>query len=209
MSVSAPAQEACCEIKVPANLSAQWEPSPNLLDKMRKSCGPKLDTPGSRCLLEWMTQDNAAYDAMAFSRSIGVRGYLRHYRQEGVIGVAYVVFPGEKTDRYGVFLVNGDPFRFDPDDTSLPLPEGLQNHPRYLTLAEQHWSLTFLPGDRREEQQPMVMPGANGGRRFLFHYRLRSQKGSKNHFASVLAWVCFDASGKFTGRELESIGNSE
>lgn len=203
------AQEACCEVKVPAGPAAQWEPSPSLLNKMRKSCGPKLDTPGSRCLLEWMTQDNATYEAMVFSRSIGVRGYLRHYRQEGLVGVAYVVFPGEKTDRYGIFIVNGDPFRFDPDDTGLPLPAGLQGHPRYLSLAKQHWSLTLLPGERSDLEEPMVMPGLQDGQRFLFTYHLSASKGEERLLDTVQVWVDFDASGKFIGRELESLTSVE
>lgn len=203
------AQEACCELKVPASMAARWVPTPRVMEDMRKACGPRLGATGSRCLLEWMTCDNASYEAMVFTRSVGVRGFLVNYRQEGMIGIATVVFPEGTSDRLGILLVNGDPFRFDPDDPDLPLPEGVLQNPRYQSLAAQHGPLKLVPGDRLDDRQILAMADPGGGQRFLFGYSLTSSRDAAAIPVELLAWVRFDSTGKFIGRELESFAVAE
>jgi hypothetical protein len=192
----------------PVPAGAVWQPHPGELDRIRERCSSPKVLDFSECFASSMAPAGASADAVAFTRHTGNMAYLRGFREEGRVDVAYVFYPFRANENYGWFLVNGDPPFVDVDDQSSLAFDQLETDPVYGGLKAQFPDISLWPDDRFSMDLPKSEKASDGGQRFTVTYRLQNLC----HACELLGFADFvfrfDASGHFQGTQLTGVRNN-
>ncbi len=157
------------------------------------------------CFANGMQQSGASPQAIAFTRKINNDGFMRDFRQEGKVSVAYVYFPFRANENQGAYLVNGTPALIDIDNQQLLAKTALLKNPTYQNLSRKYPNITMFTGDRGGTNFLTVEKQAGGGQRFIVPYSLRNQCHACTLVGTINYAFDFNNNGKFLGTRLVSV----
>jgi len=186
----------------PVGPNAVWRPPADFLTAFHRACDELPGTDFGACFVGEMRRTGASEPALAFARLTGDQGYLEAFRDEGVVDVAYAVYPFRANENELVFLVNGEPPLIDVDDLSRLDAKNLAANPVYEELKKTYPNLAFFPGNRGESRQPRAHRLRSGGRRFVVSYELRDACHACRIVGEARIGFDFDARGRFVGTDV-------
>ncbi len=191
--------------------AAVWNPAPDTLAAIRQKCGAADPTHIERCFLNEMKGAGASPKALAFAESLATSlgvVYLRAFRSEGRVDVAYIEYAFRANEMEGVLLVNGDPSLIDVDDESFTQDVELKKNSAYASLAEQYPHISVWPGDRFHSDLPMVTSTGWGTKIFLVQYVLRDGCHACAEIGTVTMAFNFDTQGNFQSARVSKVASS-
>ena len=185
--------------------AAVWNPDNSFRERVVDRCSSPAVQDFGECFVSVMTDSKASPQATAFARRIGNTGYLRGFRETGVVDIAYVHYPFRANENYGCFLVNGDPSIVDIDDPDITEKIDLTTDKEYEGIVSGFPGAELWPGDRREAD--CVIPGSvqDRGQRFVTMFRFLNGCHACEFLGSARVAFDFDNAGKFLGTELLGI----
>ena len=172
---------------------------------MHKACdGRSGDAPGE-CFVAAMKNAGASEAAVAFAGATGNQGYLRRYRDDGLMGVAWAELPFRANENSVCYLVNGLPPMVDVDDLSLVSPAALERNSNWAAVAKAHPNVAIFPGDRFDEKAIVAVPRPGGGLRFEVPYTLVDGCHACARLGVLRLGFDFDGEAKYLGVTVVSV----
>lgn len=180
---------------------AVWYPDPSFRERVIERCSSPRVRLFGECFVSVMKDSNASPRAIGFTKSIGNTGYLRGFREAGIVDIAFVEYPFRANENYGCFLVNGDPPVINIDDYDILQKIDLRKDSQFTEIAATFPKVDIWPGDRYGAD--CITPDTLKERqRFLVTYRLLNGCHACDLLGLVRVAFEFDRAGKFTGAEL-------
>src|SRR5262245_25596689 len=104
----------------PARIGADavWDPPAGFVAAVHAACDARGEAFGD-CFSGEMRKAGASDAAVAFARKTGNLGYLRRFRADGPVAIAWAVLPFRANENSACYLVNGLPPMIGVDDLSL------------------------------------------------------------------------------------------
>jgi predicted secreted protein len=180
---------------------AVWTPDSSFRERVVERCSSPDVQDFGECFVSVMKASKASPQALAFTRRIGNTGYLRSFRETGVVDIASVAYPFRANENYGCYLVNGDPPLVDIDDFDLTKKIDLTKDKEYGEIAFGFPKAEIYPGDRWGADC-VADETSKERQRYLVTYRLLNGCHACELLASVRVAFDFDSTGKFLGTEL-------
>ena len=188
---------------------AVWDPSANIMQKIISDCGTFQDEDIGKCFLNEMVNSGASRQAIEFSKMIDGKGYMKAYKQLGIIDAAYVYYPFEKIKRNGCLLLNGKPEIIDVDDPQyLPLSE-LSYFPEYVELKKNFPQIAVFPGERQSTGSPAIENLPMHGERITVNYNLKDGCDRCALLGFLDMAFDFDSTGKFISSKILRVIKSD
>lgn len=188
--------------------AAVWNPSPDALAEIRKTCGQADAGHIGRCFLDQMKAAGASAEAQAFTAglasSMGLV-YVRAFRPAERVDIAYIEYAFRANELEGVLLVNGTPSPIDVDDDSYVNDTELRKDPNYAALAQQYPNISVWPGNRFDTKLPKVTATGWGTQAFLVQYLLRDGCHACAEIGKAMLAFNFDTQGNFQGVSVSSV----
>ena len=183
---------------------AVWHPPASFRERVIERCSSSKVQDLGKCFVSVMNSYNAAAQATAFTERIGNTGYMRGFRESGVVDVAFVEYPFRANENFGCLLVNGEPPVIDVDNFDTVRKIDLRKDSTFSVLADAFPKIDIWPGDRWGADciQPDTL---KEGQRFVTTYRLLNGCHACEMLAFARVAFDFDASGKFLGTELMKV----
>jgi hypothetical protein len=189
----------------PVGAGAVWNPPPEFLKRFHAACDERAGGGFSACFLAQMEKAGAPQQALDFSRRTDGMGYLRAFRDTGVVDVAYAEYPFRANENRACFLVNGEPPLLDVDDPKLLDPKRLAANPVYAGIAKRHPKVALFPADRGGPALPEVEPLEDGGLRVIVEYALRDGCHACAAVGTARFGFRFDGTGRFLRTEILAV----
>jgi hypothetical protein len=183
----------------PVRPGAVWSPPAGFLEATHKACDTLSGDAFGECFVRRMRESGASEAALVFAGRTGNRGYLRRFRDEGLMGVAWAAFPFRANENFACFLVNGLPPLIDVDDLSLVSATALERNAGWASLATAYPRVAIFPGDRFEESAIVAAPRPGGGLRFEVPYTLVDGCHACARVGVLRLGFDFDGEGKYVG----------
>lgn len=183
----------------PVGRSAVWSPPAGFLPATHAACDGKTGDAFGECFVAQMQRARAPEAAVAFARSTGNLGYLRRFRDDGLIGVAWADLPFRANENSVCFLVNGLPPMIDVDDLEILSPAALQRNADWAALAKAYPKLAIFPGDRFGDEAVVAAPRPGGGQRFAVDYALADGCHACARLGTLQLGFDFDGDAKYLG----------
>jgi hypothetical protein len=183
----------------PVGPSAVWSPPAGFLEATHKACDALSGNAFGGCFVRRMLESGASGAALAFAGRIGNQGYLRRYRDEGLMGVAWAELPFRANENFACFLANGRPPLIDVDDLSLVSRAALEHNADWASLATAYPNVAIFPGDRVDESAVVAAPRPGGGLRFEIPYTLVDGCHACARVGVLRLVFDFDGEGKYLG----------
>jgi len=184
---------------------AAWNPDSSFREKVVERCSSPGVQDFGECFVSAMKDAKAPAEAVAFAGRIGNTGYVRGFRETGVVDIASVAYPFRANENNGCFLVNGDPPVIDIDDFAITQKIDLTKDKRYEEIASGFPKVELWPGDRWGADCIIPATTREGRQRFLVTYRLLNGCHACEFLGSARVAFDFDSTGKFLGTELLGI----
>ena len=186
---------------------AVWPVSRAMLTRaVEKACddaqGKGVDGP----FLEVMEGLGAGPAALRFSASLETAAYLHAFQEAGPVDVGWVHYPFRANERFGCYLLNGNPGLLDVDDPAIRPEKALKERARTSILGGQAGEITVWPGDRLGPGRVAVSALPDGGIRFIAGYVLRDGCHACDLLGSAEIAFDFDDKGGLLGSEVASMG---
>jgi hypothetical protein len=181
--------------------AAIWQPAPGQLVAIRTKCMEGDPAKLDECFLSEMRAAGASPEAIAFSKSLADKGYgyLRDFRAEGRVDIAYVEYFYRANELRCVLLVNGLPSMLDVDDLELFPSDEVAKNDSYHGLLQRYPKLEVFPGDRFHTDRPVAKSLGAHGQEFIVSYALRDGCHACAVIGELQLAFDFDGDGKFTG----------
>ncbi len=189
----------------PIGPDAVWAPPERFLKALHEDCDKAKAGAFGACFVARMEKAGASPAAVAFARRTGDQGYLREFRDTGVVDVALAEYPYRANENQLCFLVNGDPPMMDVDDASRLDREALAATPAWASLAKAFPNLTIFPGRRFGTTFPATQRLKSGGQRFVVDYALRDGCHACAIVGTLRLGLEFDVNGKFVGTKIMAV----
>ncbi len=184
---------------------AVWHP-PSVFREMMDGRCDSLISPGfQKCFIALMRELGASPQAVRFTVLTDTTGYVRHFVDAGLIGVAYVAYPFRANENFGITLVNGRPGMIDVDDFQFVDLTELKKDSTYLKIVDAFPDASIWPGDRFHFDQPSCTPLPGGGQRFVLTYIIRNGCHACEHIGIADFAFDFDKDGKLAGSRLVGV----
>ncbi len=183
---------------------AVWNPDSSFRERVVERCSSPAVQDFGECFVSVMQDFKAPSLAVAFARRIGNTGYLRGFRQAGVVDIAFVTYPFRANENYGCFLVNGDPPIVDVDDFEIIKKIDLKKDTQYAEIAFGFPKVGLWPGDRWSADCA-IAETTKDRQRFLVTYRLLNGCHACELLGSARVAFDFDGGGKFLGTEIVGV----
>lgn len=183
---------------------AVWHPAGSFRESVIERCSSPRVQDFGECFVSVMKDSKASARAIDFTRRIGNTGYLRGFREAGVVDIAYVEYPFRANENYGCFLVNGDPPVIDIDDFDITNKIDLTKDKQYEEIVSGFPKVAIWPGDRWGADCIQPDP-LKDKQRFVVAYRLLNGCHACELLGSAGVAFDFDRAGKFLGTELLGI----
>lgn len=187
--------------------TAVWNPSPETLAEIRKTCGDTNPLHIENCFLTEMKTAGASAEAIAFTKSLASMGviYLRAIRKAERVDIANVEYVFRANELESVLLVNGDPSPIDVDDDGYFPDATLKQNAAYVALAEKYPQISVWPGDRSDNKLPTVVSTGWGTQTFQVNYVLRDGCHACATVGNLAMAFNFDTQGKFQSARVSSV----
>lgn len=199
---SAPKQTV--ESRVPKDIGpgAVWNPDRSFREKVVEQCSSPAVQDFGECFISVMRDSKAPEEAVAFAQRIGNTGYMRGFREAGLVDIAYVAYPFRANENNGCYLVDGAPPVIDVDDFEITRKIELSRDGFYQEIASGFPKVELWPGDRWSPD--CIVPGTtqDGKQRFLVTYRLLNGCHACELLGSARVAFDFDRNGTFLGTGL-------
>jgi predicted secreted protein len=184
---------------------AIWGPGMGMMQAIHDSCDSMKYPSFGDCFLEQMKKFNAPPEAVEFTRLTNKEGFMRDFRETGIVDVAYADFPFRANENQACFLVNGKPGMIDIDNYDIISKVDLKKNKIYKLIKKNYPDVSIWPGDRSGTDYPAVRNLPGGGLQFICSYRL--QDGCHACKLTGLANLGFDFNkdGKFLGVKVINI----
>jgi len=180
---------------------AVWHSGGSFRERVIERCSPLGGQDFGECFIAVMKDSGASPSAIAFTKLTGNTGYLRNFRETGVVDIAYVHYPFRANENYGCFLVNGDPPVIDVDAYDIVQKIELKKNKQYAEIFFAFPEASIWPGDRFGDY--CVQPDAQKGiQRFIVSYRILNNCHACELLGSAKVAFDFDSAGKFLDTEL-------
>lgn len=156
--------------------------------------------PAERCIIDKLRSAGASMQAIAFARFAPVPAALaRVYRYR----VAAAVYADMRwADGAGGWCLIGRA----GDAVPMWGPIDLSRDPRFAAFAKTHpGAVAWMPDGPGEAPRVKALP--RGGQRFIFKFALKSCRACALDGMAAIGFD-FDAAGKFTGSELDALGQA-
>jgi hypothetical protein len=183
----------------PVGPGAVWSPPAGFVASVHAACDGTTGDDFGPCFVERMKAAGASPAALDFARRTGNLGYLRRFRDDPLVGVAWAEFPYGANENSVCFLVNGLPPMIDVDDLSLLGPAALGANAEWVALANARPKLAIFPGDRFGEGAVVAAPRPGGGVRFAVEYALVDGCHACARLGVLRLGFDFDGEGKYVG----------
>jgi hypothetical protein len=183
----------------PVGPGAVWSPPMGFLASVHAACDGKSGDEFGACFVDRMKAAGASPAVLDFARRTGNLGYLRRFRDDPLVGVAWAEFPFRANQNSVCFLVNGLPPWIDVDDLSLVSPAALEANADWVALAKANPKLAIFPGDRFGEDAIVAAPRRGGGERFAAEYALVDGCHACARLGVLRLGFDFDGEGKYLG----------
>ena len=183
----------------PVGAGAVWSPPAGFLGAMHKTCDALSGDAFGECFVERMRDSGASEGAVEFARRIGNQGYLRRFRADGPVGVAWAELPFRANENSVCYLVNGLPPIIDVDDLSLLSPAALERNADWATLARAYPNVAIFPADGSDPGAVVAAPRPGGGQRFEVRYTLSDGCHACARIGVLQLGFDFDGEGKYLG----------
>jgi hypothetical protein len=183
----------------PVGTGAVFSPPAGFVEAMHKACDGKSGDAFDECFVAQMQRAGASEAAVAFARRTGNQGYLRRFRNDGLVSVAWAEFPFRANENSVCYLVNGLPPMIDVDDLVLLSPAVLERNADWASLAQAHPKLAIFPGDRFHEGAVVATPRPGGGQRFEVEYALVDGCHACARLGVLRLGFDFDGEAKYLG----------
>jgi hypothetical protein len=185
--------------------SAVFQPGTITMQQARTECAKLSQPQFGGCFAQHMQAAGASPQAVAFIHAIHNEGFMRDFRDAGRVSIAFVSYPFRANENQGVFLVNGSPELFDPDDSNLIPQDELAKNSTYAKLLKQHPRLTVFPADRAGTKFIDAKSTSHGGQRFELPYQILDGCRACALVATLRLAFDFDDTDKFIGSKVLSI----
>jgi hypothetical protein len=183
----------------PVGPGAVWSPPAAFLEATHKACDALSGDAFGECFVRQMRESGASEAAVAFAKRTGSQGYLRRFRDEGLMGVAWAALPFRANENFACFLANGLPPLIDVDDLSLVSGTALERNADWAALATAYPNVAIFPGDRFDESAVVAAPRPGGGLRFDVPYTLVDGCHACARVGVLRLGFDFDGEGKYVG----------
>jgi predicted secreted protein len=199
---SAPKQIVESRVTKDIGPGAVWSPDKSFREKVVEQCSSSAVKNFGECFTSVMRDSKAPEEAVAFAQRIGNTGYMRGFRETGLVDIAYVAYPFRANENNGCYLVNGAPPVIDVDDFEITRKIDLAKDSLYREIASGFPKVELWPGDRWSAD--CIVPGTtqDGKQRFLVAYRLLNGCHACELLGSARVAFDFDRNGTFLGTEL-------
>lgn len=167
-----------------------------------KRCDSLTSPAFQNCFIALMRELRATSEAVRFTALTDTTGYVRHFIDTGIVGVAYVAYPFRANENFGITLVNGRPGMIDVDDFQFVDLTELKKDPTYLKIVGSFPDASVWPGDRFNFDQPSCTTLPGGGQSFVLAYIIRNGCHACEHIGMARFAFNFDKDGNFTGTHL-------
>ncbi len=182
--------------------SAVWHPPAGFREMLDKPCDSLTSSALQNRLIALMRELGATSEAVRFTVLTDTTGYLRHFVDAGIVGVAYVAYPLRANENFGITLVNGRPEMIDVDDFQFVNLTELKKDSTYLKIVDAFPDASVWPGDRFHFDQARCTQLPGGGQRFVLTYVIRNGCHACEHIGIAHFAFDFDKDGNFTGTRL-------
>jgi hypothetical protein len=179
----------------PVGPASVWKPSLEVLEHLQTCQGAKPQP----CLESQMKNSGASSEAMAFSRSIGFRGYLTAFRKLGRVDEGTVTDPFEPGGKTALFLLNGSP---SPLDVSAAGDRVDVTHDAKFNQIAARFPRAAL---MEASYLRVAGPSGTGGQAFVYAFVLKNGCASCEMAGRALIELDFDSSGRFGGVQLAEL----
>jgi len=180
-------------------VGALFSPPPGFLEATHRACDALTGDAFGECFVARMRASGASEAALAFTRRTGNQGYLRRFRDDGPVDVAWVELPFRANENSACDLVNGLPPTVDVDDLSLLSSEALAQSAGWAALEKAYPKIAIFPGDRFHDGAVVTVPRPGGGPRFEVEYALVDGCHACAHVGILRLAFDFDGGGRYLG----------
>ena len=177
---------------------AVWDPPAGFLAAVHAACDARGDGFGE-CFVGEMRRAGAPEAAVAFARQTGNLGYLRRFRSDGPVGIAWAALPFRANENSVCYLVNGRPPMIDVDDLSLLSGDALDQNGSWAAIAKAYPRVAIFPGDRSGDGAVRPTPRPAGGQRFEVEYALADGCHACARVGVLRLGFDFDPDGRYLG----------
>jgi hypothetical protein len=185
--------------------TAVWSPPTGFLDSVHRSCDALSGEAFGSCFVARLRDAGASEAAVAFARRTGNLGYLRKFRYDGIVSVAWAELPFRANENAACFLVNGLPPMIDVDDLSLLSRDTLDQNGSWAAIAKAYPKVAIFPGDRFGDGAVRPGPRPGGGQRFAVEYTLVDGCHACARVGVLRLGFDFDGEGKYLGLSVLSV----
>lgn len=184
---------------------AVWAAPADFLGALHAACDAAAGAEFGRCFAERMESLGASAAAVAFARRTGDQGYLREFRDTGLVDVACAEYPFRANENAVCFLINGQPSMLDVDSPSLIDRKALLANPVFAGIAKTYPRVAIFPGPRSGQKAVRETAAAGGGQEFRVDYVLVDGCHACARVGTLEMTYAFDARGKFTGASVTRV----
>lgn len=203
--LAAQAPPPAAGFSAPIEADAVWTPPAGFLEKFHAACdalaGPKF----TDCFVDQMRKAGAPPPALSFARRTEGVGYLRAFRDTGVVDVVYAEYPLRANENRACLLVNGQTPWIDVDDAALLDRKALANDRNWAAILKKYPKATLFPSDRAGPTLPGARRFRDGSVEFIVDFLALDGCHACAAVGTVRFVFRFDATGKFLGTALKSV----
>jgi hypothetical protein len=183
---------------------AVWSPPAGFLASLHEACDARAGDFGD-CFVAEMEKAGAPAAAVGFARRTGNQGYLREFREHGIVDVALAEYPFRANENAVCFLANGEPPMIDVDDPARIDRQALSYNAVYAGIVKAYPNVAIFPGRRTGELAVTTSPLRNGGQRFLVDYSLLDGCHACARVGSLRMAFDFGVEGKFVDTRIAAV----
>lgn len=192
---------------------AIWSAGPGDLSVISQACKTTDATHYRDCFIEQMgeyaSSDAVAFTQMLASQKLPHLGYLSGLRENGLVDLGYVVYPGNASTNHGWVLLNGIPALINLDDVTMLPKSAMEKDAQYAALRQSHPHMQLVVNDeqRKADASPQIERLPAEGERFVVPYALQESCANCAPLAQAIFGFDFNDAGKFVGIKFLRVEN--